>query len=95
LKEYIVKLARQRPRGNTEQEQVTDLIRTVDQQVAAVNQILDGKPSEQDKAWAINAAMQILARLEQSGIPGARDRINAFAPAARSRAGPPGPVPAL
>jgi thiol-disulfide isomerase/thioredoxin len=79
LKEYIVKLARQRPRGNTEQEQVTDLIRTVDQQVAAVNQILDGKPSEQDKAWAINAAMQILARLEQSGIPGARDRINAFA----------------
>ena len=88
LKEYIVKLARQQPRGNTEQEQVTDLIRTVDQQVAAVNKILDGKPSEQDKAWAINAAMQILARLEQSGIPGAREKINAFAQSLVKRTDP-------
>ena len=72
-------MARQEPKGTTENELIADFLRTVDQQIVAVNKILDSQPSEEDKAWAISAAMQIFARLEQSGVPGARGKISSFA----------------
>ncbi|MCI0357094.1 MAG: TlpA family protein disulfide reductase, partial [Planctomycetaceae bacterium] len=79
LKEHIARLAQQPPEGQDQQQLVASILRTVDQQISAVKTILDSQPSEEDKAWAINAAMRIFARLEQSGIPGTRDKINAFA----------------
>jgi thiol-disulfide isomerase/thioredoxin len=81
-------MARQQPQGRDEREQIADFLRTLDRQIVAVNKILDSQPSEQDKAWAVNAAMQIFARLEQSGIPGAREKINAFAQSLVKRTDP-------
>jgi len=79
LKAHIITLFQRQPRGKDQQEQVADILRTVDEQIAAVNKILDSEPSEEDKAWSVNVGMQIFARLQQSRIPGSRDMINDFA----------------
>jgi len=79
LKEHIVRLGERPLEGADQQERVANILRTVDEQIAAVQMILDSQPSEEDKAGALNAAMQIFTRLQQSGIPGAHERIKAFA----------------
>ncbi len=78
LKKQIIQLAQQQPKGKNEQEQITDFLRTNDRQIGAVNAILDAEPTDQDKAWAVNAAIQVFAQQEKLGLPGARGKMDAF-----------------
>jgi thiol-disulfide isomerase/thioredoxin len=88
LKQYIIDLGSRELPGRTQQEKVAAVFQVVDLQVAAVNKILDAEPSAEDKTWAVSAAMDILGAMEQSGLPGVRPKIEAFAKGLTQRTDP-------
>ena len=68
---FIDKLAKQKPQGATEEEQVRDFINMQNARLDAAKKVLTLNPDQKTKERVLGAAMEILTIYNRFGVPGA------------------------
>jgi thiol-disulfide isomerase/thioredoxin len=68
---FIDKLAKQRPQGATEEEQLADFINMQNARLDAAKKVLTLNPDQKTKELVLGAAMEILTIYNRFGVPGA------------------------
>ena len=73
------KLNEQQPRGNTQQEQLEDFVRTQQQRLTIGKKILSLNPNGQLKQQIVSGMYQVYMMFERAGVPTARQQLGEFA----------------
>ena len=79
LWQFMEELKERTPRGNTQQEQIEDFMRIQNARMAAGEKILASSTDEQMKLDVLQAMQQIFLVYMDAGVPGAAQRLKAFA----------------